>query len=330
VHFPRLIRPSLARLLRALPVRGRWRVAPLLNRLFPAEPVEARLPDVGRLRLDLADEDQLQIYWTGLHPDDARILRLVRTALPPDGIFVDVGANIGIQTLSAARHLHAGGAVVAFEPQPNNFLTLRHNVAQNGLRHVDCHNLGLANAPETLTCHGPARGGNWSLASRGEHSFEVRLIRLDDFLDEHPLPRLDMIKIDVEGAEVRVLRGACRTLARFRPLLVFEVCPAWLRRLDSSAAELLATVEGLGYTAHRLPDAEATWGPRVTAGELAALGPQDWTNLVGVPTAPVSRTHSEVLEPFPFVVPPSRGGRPNPPEGGTTNSNDWNAAATGR
>ena len=78
MHLPRFIRPPLARLLRGAAVRGRWRVAPLLNRLFPAGPVDVPLPDLGTVRLDLGDEDQLQIYWTGLHPDDRRIQRLLR------------------------------------------------------------------------------------------------------------------------------------------------------------------------------------------------------------------------------------------------------------
>src|SRR5205823_755569 len=122
----------------------------------------------GWVRLDLADEDQLQIYWTGLHPDDRRMIRLARAVLPADGIFVDVGANIGIHTLAAARRLRAGGgAVLAFEPHPANYRALCHNLRQNGLLHVTTENLGLAEAPDTLTCRGPSRGGNWSLDSRG-------------------------------------------------------------------------------------------------------------------------------------------------------------------
>src|SRR6516162_3154123 len=94
MHLPRLVRSAIACLLRALPVRGRWRIAPALNRLFPIESVEVRLRNIGRVRLNLGDEDQLQIYWTGLHLDDTRIVRLMRSALPPDGIFLDIGANI--------------------------------------------------------------------------------------------------------------------------------------------------------------------------------------------------------------------------------------------
>ena len=305
MHLPRSARPPLAGLLRALPVRGRWRLAPGLNRLFPAESVEFFLPEVGRLRLDLADETQLQIYWTGLNRDDGRIVRLTRATLPPDGVFLDIGANVGLHTLAAARHVAAGGgAVVAFEPHPRNFETLTHNIACNGLRHVAAHNVGLAEAADVLTCRGPARGGNWSLASRGEYSFEVRLVPLDDFLDDHPLPRLDLIKIDVEGAEVRVLRGARRTIARYRPTIVFEVCPAWLRRLNTGVAELLETVTGLGYTIRRLPpDGRAAPAPRVAAADLAGMAPDDWTNLVAVPSAAPGFLPSDETD---FACPESR------------------------
>jgi FkbM family methyltransferase len=297
MHLPRFIRPPLARLLRAAPVRGRWRIAPVLNRLFPEEPIDVRLPDVGAVRLDLGDEDQLQIYWTGLHHDDGRIVRLVRSALPADGVFVDIGANIGIHTLAAAAHLRqGGGAVLAFEPHPHNFRTLLHNLHQNGHSHVTAENMGLAEAADTLTCHGAERGGNWSLASRGESTFQVRLVRLDDYLDEHPLPRLDVMKIDVEGAEVRVLRGAARTLARFRPVVIFEVCPAWLGRLGTSTAELLDTLAGHGYSIHALTDPPHAWGWPIVTADLAGMGAGDWANLVAVPAEQEARRASEEEE----------------------------------
>jgi FkbM family methyltransferase len=287
MRFSHPARSLLARLLRSLPVGGRWRIAPLLNRLFPIEPVELHLPNVGRLRLDLADAYQLEMYWAGLQADDAAIVRLMRSALPADGVFIDVGANIGIHTLAAAHRVAAGGgAVVAFEPHPHNFRTLTDNIALNNLRHVAAYQVGLAEAPAVLTCQGPPRG-NWSLGSRGGISFEVRLIRLDDHIEENPLPRLDLIKMDIEGAEVRFLQGARRTIARFRPLIVFEMCPAWLRRLNTSPAELLATLEELGYTIHPLPRGRRPLGPRITsAAAYADWGAGQWTNLVALPRLP--------------------------------------------
>jgi FkbM family methyltransferase len=296
--FPRLARAPLALFFRALPLRGLWRLAPWLSRLFPRDVVEARLRGVGRVRLDLNDGGEQQLYWAGLGRENRQIIRLVRSALPPDGVFLDVGANIGIHTLAAARHVAAGGgAVVAFEPHPQNFRTLLYNIERNGLRHVVAHSVGLAEAPEVLICHGQARGGNWSLASRGDHSFAVRLVRLDDHLDDEPLPRIDLMKIDVEGAEVRVLQGARRTIERFRPRIIFEVCPSWLGRMNTNVAELLGTLEGLGYTIHRLPEGRALHGARIGAAELAHLGRGEFTNLVAVPKEREQAAHVGAARP---------------------------------
>ncbi|HEY7312307.1 MAG TPA: FkbM family methyltransferase [Gemmataceae bacterium] len=290
--FPRFLRSPLARLIRSLPIKGRWRIAAHLNRLFPAEQTTFELSGVGRVTLDLGIEMQQHVYWAGLSRDDGRILRLARAVLPPDGVFLDVGANVGLHTLAVARHLAGGGgAVVAFEPHPVNHRLLVHNIRQNRLRHVVAENLGLAEAPATLIGNAAADGGNWSLASRGDYRFEVRLTPLDDYLRANPMPRLDLMKIDVEGAEVRVLRGARKTIERFRPLIVFEVCPAWLAKMQTSAAELFTELVGHGYSIHALPGRKLVWDRRVKVGDLVGLEPGAFVNLVAVPPAS-ARAHA--------------------------------------
>ena len=141
--IPRFLRNPLAHWLRSLPIKGRWRIATFLNRLFPAEPVTFELAGVGRVTLDLGIEMQQHVYWAGLSRDDAAIVRLARAVLPRDGVFVDVGANVGLHTLAVAHHVAEGGAVVAFEPHPVNHRLLVHNLEQNRLRHVAAENLGF-------------------------------------------------------------------------------------------------------------------------------------------------------------------------------------------
>lgn len=283
--LPRFLRHALAGCLRSLPIKGRWRLACLLNRLFAPEPATFELAGVGRVTLDLSIEMQQHVYWAGLSRDDGAIVQLARALLPRDGVFVDVGANVGLHALAIARHVADGGAVIAFEPHPSNHRLLVHNLEQNRLRHAVAENLGLADAPATLTGTACAGGGNWSLASQGEYQFEVRLLRLDDYWRDHPLPRLDLMKIDVEGAEVRVLRGARQTIARFRPLIVFEVCPSWLSKLGTSVAELFAELVSHGYSIHALPGRTITWDRRVKVGDLTGLPPGAFVNLVAVPPA---------------------------------------------
>jgi FkbM family methyltransferase len=286
VLIPRFLRSPLARFVRSLPIKGRWRIASCLNRLFRAEQITFDLSGVGCLTLDLGIEMQQHIYWAGLSRDDARIVRLACAVLPADGVFLDVGANVGIHTLAVAQHLAGGGAVLAFEPHPVNYRMLVHNVLQNRMRHVAAENLGLAEAPALLTGTACADGGNWSLASRGDYRFEVHLVRLDDYLQDHPLPRVDLMKIDVEGAEVRVLRGARETIKRFHPLIVFEVCPAWLTKMGTDPSELFAELHGHGYTIHPLPpDRKITWGQMLEVKDLAGMAAGDFVNLVAVPPA---------------------------------------------
>jgi FkbM family methyltransferase len=281
--LPRFVRNPLARCLRSLPLKGRWRIAELLSRFFPTEPATFDLAEVGRVTLDLSIPAQQHVYWAGLSRDDAAMIRLARAMLPRDGVFVDVGAHVGLHTLAIAAHVAAGGAVVAFEPHPLNHRLLLHNLEQNHLRHVVAENLGLADAAATLTGTSRPGVGNWSLASHGEYRFEVKLVRLDDYWRDHPLPRLDLMKIDVEGAEVRMLRGARQTIERFHPLIVFEVCPSWLAKMQTSPAELFAELLDHGYRIHPLPQGAIAWERQVTLNDLAGLGAGAFINLVAVP-----------------------------------------------
>jgi FkbM family methyltransferase len=285
VPLPRFLRHTLARGLRSLPVRGRWRLAAPLSRLFAAEQTTIDLPGVGRMTIDLGIKMHRELYWAGLNGEDAAIMRLARALLPRDGVFLDVGANAGLHTLAIAAHVADGGAVIAFEPHPSNHELLVHNLQQNRLRHVVAENCGLAEADAVLTGNGCSSGGNWSLASRGDYRFEVRLVRLDDYLRDHPLPRLDLMKVDVEGAEVRVLRGARKTIERFRPFIVFEVCPAWLTKMQTSAAELFAELVGHGYSIHPLPEKQIVWDQPLTLGDLESLEAGAFPNFVAVPPA---------------------------------------------
>jgi FkbM family methyltransferase len=275
---------AVAWLVRSVPVRGRWRIASQLNRLLRADKAEVHLAGVGRVALDLGVELQRHLYWAGVGREDARIARLICGALPPNGVFLDVGANVGIHTLAAARRLAPGrGAVLAFEPHPANYRALVQNVALNAYERVTAENLGLSDSHAVLTGASSPDGGNWSLASQGDFCFDVRLVPLDDYLQDHSVSRIDVVKIDVEGAEVQVLRGARQTFKLFRPLIVFEVCPKWLGRLKTSKAELFDELHAQDYTIHALPGRNFTWGPPMAPEDLDGMEADAWVNLVAAP-----------------------------------------------
>ena len=150
---------------------------------------------------------------------------LLKRVLLPGMTFVDVGANIGLYSVAAAKLVGHTGRVYAFEPEPRNYLLLQRHLVMNEVRNVTIENVavGSENAEQTLTISKNALGTH-SLLKRRQKSFQeevkVEVIRLDDYFEGIP-GKIDVLKIDAEGYEPFVLKGAERLLARVE-LLLFE------------------------------------------------------------------------------------------------------------
>lgn len=153
--------------------------------------------------------------------------------ITPGSVVVDVGAHLGQYALLASASLGTSGHVLAFEPNP----ALRERLARN-LRVNRCSNVGIR--PEALSDRagtaslylpaGDVNTGEASLREGGSREqldvggvIDVECLRLDDVVADEGLVRVDLIKVDVEGLEAAVLRGAEDTLRRFRPTVIFEV-----------------------------------------------------------------------------------------------------------
>lgn len=150
---------------------------------------------------------------------------------PTEGeVFVDVGASYGAYSLSAAA---LGAEVHAFEPEPSVFADLRRNAEVNGFP-MDLHNVGLWDKAETVDMASYAP--HWP---PGTITVPFRMSTLDSFA----YPRVDWLKVDVEGAEVEVLLGAMETIARCRPRIIVE-CHTFL---DPTLTERCAALLG-GYS----------------------------------------------------------------------------------
>jgi FkbM family methyltransferase len=158
--------------------------------------------------------------------------------------FYDVGANIGFFALIAARLVGEHGVVVAFEPLPENVEQLRRNVALNALP--------IEVVPAAVTCmdgsvrFGSADGAR-NLARIDRGPLRVPAIKLDGWVQDHGPPP-DVVKIDVEGAEIDVLCGAAETLRAYRPEMLIEV--HWLGHEFTRYVE--EVLRPLGYTCELL------------------------------------------------------------------------------
>lgn len=158
-----------------------------------------------------------------------------------DGVFaVDCGANIGVHTIEWARHLYGWGYVHGFEAQERVYYALAGNVALNNCMNASVHHAAVgANIGEILipvaNPLSPASFGSLELRQGGKNEYigqevnysedamqSVRLTCLDAFL----WPRVDFIKIDVEGMELEVLDGAEKIISRARPVMLIEVIKA--------------------------------------------------------------------------------------------------------
>jgi FkbM family methyltransferase len=207
------------------------------------------LPD--GMRLYVRNEDAVGAEMSRQGAYEPHVTREILRRLQPGSVFVDVGASVGYFTILAARAVGPEGRVIACEPGPQNQSVLLLNTVVNGLDNVRILPYAVSDAAAVLLYH-HLGGGNGAISafdgtpeSVGTREL-VQARRLDDILEGEP--RVDVVKIDVEGAEGRVLAGATQTLRRHAPTLLFEFSPPGLQAVSGvSGEELLASLAALGY-----------------------------------------------------------------------------------
>ena len=163
-------------------------------------------------------------------------------------VAIDAGANDGGYTLTLARH---GFKVHAFEPVPRMFAKMKELHKDNP--DVICNNLGLSDVNAIIpnvtvldcwTIGNPGMGGlQVSPDFRSEPSFDMKVVRLDDYLDGLPI---GIIKLDVDGYEFKVLRGAEKTIRKFKPPILCEF-GTYLSKIGDSPKEFVNYIFNLGY-----------------------------------------------------------------------------------
>jgi FkbM family methyltransferase len=177
-------------------------------------------------------------------------LAYLEKILSPGKLFVDVGANFGVYTLVSSKLVGGTGRVLAFEPAAQSFATLQQNIELNHCSNVRAFQVALAHTRSTAWLnYGWDPVGNWLGKDRlaGNEGEAVQTEALDQLLQENGIDRVDAIKIDVEGAEELVLRGAIRCLSTQSPVVIFEFNPACAERLGLSPWGARDLLESLGY-----------------------------------------------------------------------------------
>ncbi|ONH30620.1 methyltransferase [Pseudofrankia asymbiotica] len=193
--------------------------------------------------------------------------------LGPGDCCYDVGANIGVYTLWAAGLVRPSGQVHAFEPVPDTMAILEAMVRRNGLSQVrlESRAIGATVGEIGMRVYRDASGLSHPVTSLESADRVAPLTTLDAYTERHRPP--DLIKIDVEGFEIDVLRGARNLLAAQSPALLLEMLPGHLNRQGQSQAELVDLLTELGYMIFNLTRRGlATQGPFTS--NVLALAPR--------------------------------------------------------
>lgn len=228
--------------------RGQWWVHPKIRKLLRIDcnrDVEVTRGGL-RWRLNPADHIQADLFWLGEYEswDSFHIRRL----LPRECTLFDVGANFGYYSLSICRILSGNCRIYAFEPSSLSYERLSRNIRMNSLQdHIHAYRIALCDFSGTgYVLEWPGNSGGDAIALAGGDE-PVALTTLDEFCQSEKVNKIDFIKIDVEGFEERVLRGAENSIHQFRPVMLVELNPPTLRRQNSSVESLVDRLKSHHY-----------------------------------------------------------------------------------
>jgi FkbM family methyltransferase len=249
----RAVKVSVAKLAVFRPLRERlWKAFLFLVR---KKTIIAQI-DGMTFHLDLGEVIDASLLMGTFEPD---VTRIIESFCQPGWTILDVGANIGAHTLRFGKVAGSSGKVYAFEPTEYAYRKLLRNIALDQLDSTEAFQVAVSNRNQTqqaLNYRSSWRTDGRNVSGAGL----VDVVRLDDWCAENGVQRIDCIKVDVDGDEWPVLKGAEQVLRRYRPLIIIEIGAWHFRRVEENPLSLLRQ---LGYrfwdakTCSEYPDLES-------------------------------------------------------------------------
>jgi len=196
--------------------------------------------------LDLSELIDGDLYFKGAFEPDT--VSALETLAKPGDIVFDVGANIGCHALRLAHLVGPTGQVIAFEPMSRAYRKLQRNRDLNPqlrnlrLEHLAVSNSSAAGRPATFRTSWKVFGPQKRVTTE-----TVAVVSLDDYVSRHRISRVDLVKIDVDGFEYKVISGATHALVELRPSLVMELGEYTLASVGDSLEMLVSLLHSLGY-----------------------------------------------------------------------------------
>lgn len=286
------IATALRTLGNALSLNGRFFIPQaILRRCFRHAHGTYRVDDFDgdlSINLRLSEHMERRIFWMGYYSQD--VISLLDRLLTANMVVIDVGANIGEISLVAAKRVGSAGRVIAFEPMDEVADELQSSITRNGMDNIHLVRLGLSDQDrEDVPIYRSCGQGESDDEHRGLGSLYggvielvpsqfITLTTLDSYLARCPLERVDIIKVDIEGAELPCLRGAEQTLRTYRPHLIIEVQTSSSAAAGYAPSDILGFLSGLGYSF-------AAIGSKGRLSPLHADMLADFQNVLCTPTA---------------------------------------------
>lgn len=202
------------------------------------------------------------VMWRRLAEEDAFEAdgtETIKKILPHFDFFIDVGAHIGYYTCLVHK-LAPEIPIFSFEPNPENFKSLKKNREINGITKGKAFNIGLGQKKDKMILYGIDGMGSvvketYDTAHLPEEQTEVDIDTLDTFTKDIPDSSKVFIKVDIEGNEFNFLKGAEQFIKKVRPIgLMMEICPRWSVRDNPHYEETFKLLEKLGYEARKIEE----------------------------------------------------------------------------
>ncbi|MCD6011920.1 MAG: FkbM family methyltransferase [Flavipsychrobacter sp.] len=249
------------KIISVLPPRARFRIAkalynyesPGINGIDLVSPLQ----DDGLVCfINTKDLIGWKIFFFGEYEEGTN--SILSKYIKPNDVVIEAGANIGSETLLIARMLKQG-RVYAFEPNPYTFDRLKINASINELENISTYDYALGESDTTIQFNiYPKNFCNSGMSSKYMETSNTRKIdvtqkKLDTFLKENNINKVDFIKMDIQGAEMDMIAGATETIARHKPTIFTEACEPY-----NDTKVLYQTLKAAGYNVYLIGEKDTT------------------------------------------------------------------------
>lgn len=256
---------------------GGYRFAEVLRKQFSSTVQEILLTDFDKdlkMCVQLSDHIGGQIFWHGYYSDDQ--LKVVNAHIKPTDVVFDIGANIGEFSVFVAKRV-SQGFLHSFEPTKRLSEVTKNNLQLNEFKNTTVHQIGFSHQDADLPIYKSVERGADGAINNGLNSLfkdekldvaeVIHVTRLDDWFKKNQIPKINFIKMDIEGAELFALQGGQETIRQQKPKMIIEVNPKTCERAGYTAQALVQFIGSLGYTIHNI-DRHGVTSPAADLNEV--------------------------------------------------------------